>query len=288
MNQNTELINQSDTSLHSLYAGSSIPKITHNNNVDNKMITTNNMTITSPITSPISTIDTPITTQSDLVVNENAFTSELDIDYDLGSPFNINSIATEDIDYDLDDDVPLTALLTTITSTSEDIIFAQNGYKKVDIISDTLQGQLFKAQRLNNNIAIEQKSPTPSSQPEYVAIKRTDKSLFDKNIAIQDEINFVVSENIIKESMILKYLTMDNKCIGDYIIKYIDFFESESDYYLVMEFVQSQMNLKQFINICFKYIHKNKLQLKEYQKVIKYLYWQLIVTIRWLHDDMNC
>ena len=55
-----------------------------------------------------------------------------------------------------------------------------------------------------------------------------------------------------------------------------------------MEYIDSEMNLRQFVEIAFKYIQEKKLRLKYYQKIVKYVYWQLVVTVRWLHQCMSC
>eukprot|EP01084_Bolivina_argentea_P101903 182631_1 len=159
-----------------------------------------------------------------------------------------------------------------------DMVFIKNGYKKINTIKKTLQGELYKASIIANR----------NDQSQYVAIKRTSKYLYKQNIAIEDNINFCVSENIIKESLILKYLTVDHKPIGDYITTFIQFFQSDTDYFLVMEYIDTEMNLKQFISRASQYIQQGKLALVNYHKIIKYLLWQLFVTIQYLHDSMNC
>eukprot|EP00483_Globobulimina_turgida_P012004 UN12026 len=76
--------------------------------------------------------------------------------------------------------------------------------------------------------------------------------------------------------------------MGNYIVKYIDLFESNTDYYLVMQYIDSEINLKQFISKSRLYIKCGKLSLKEYQTMMKYLLWQLFVTVQWLHISMRC
>ena len=162
----------------------------------------------------------------------------------------------------------------------EDALFNQNGYKKLYKLCDTLQGELYKAEIINNKYDLHK---------HHVVIKKTDKTLLQQRITISDDgFNFCVSENIIKEALILQILTIHNCPIGNYIIKYIDFFESDSNYYLVMEYIESEMNLKQFINKAHQYINNGKLSIKSYQTSIKYLLWQLFVTITWLHQSLRC
>eukprot|EP01084_Bolivina_argentea_P190877 327902_1 len=166
-------------------------------------------------------------------------------------------------------------LASMMNQIEADTILAKKGYKKLHKITDTLQGELIKAVNINdtNNI--------------HYAIKRTEKSLHNQGIAIQDEMNFCVAENIVKESLILKYLTSNSAADGK-IVKYIDHFESETDYYLVTEYISSETNLKQFVRNAHNYIDQKQITLKYYQNVIRYVYWQLLIIFKFLHDDMNC
>ena len=112
------------------------------------------------------------------------------------------------------------------------------------------------------------------------------------------------------QALILCHLTVDNKPTADYIVQFRDFFETEDDYYLVMEYIEG-INLAEFTKKAHQYISDGKLKLKEFQKIVKYLFWQLTVCIiicfgvcfeyeqseffnvqikvilHWIHDDMN-
>eukprot|EP01084_Bolivina_argentea_P312939 541832_1 len=204
---------------------------------------------------------------------------------DIILPLDLNqqTPSTDSVQYDIEDrrmstvstcsdfSIGIFDLLNRISEVDEDCTLAEHGYTKVHKLSNTLQGDLWKAEDINTG--------------KYVAIKRTEKSLLKQGIAIdpEDNMSICVSENIIKEAIILKHLTVDNHCIGNHIVEYIEMFESDTDYYLVMEYIQSEMNLKQFIAKANEYKNDNKLKLKHYQKIMKYLYWQLIVTINWMH-----
>lgn len=48
------------------------------------------------------------------------------------------------------------------------------------------------------------------------------------------------------------------------------------------------INLKQFIQKAHQLINKKKLSLKNWGKIVKYVMWQLITTVRWLHDVFHC
>eukprot|EP00483_Globobulimina_turgida_P004085 UN04093 len=144
-----------------------------------------------------------------------------------------------------DDEIPLCQLLLQMEKTNEHLITHKNGYKYLDKICDTLQGELIKAE-----ITTASKSIAIGS---YVAIKKSDKSLLEKHIAVQDSMNFCVDENLIKEASILKKLTGNSS-----IVQYIDFFESDSYVYLVMEYIDNALNLKEFVNISYQLMRDGK------------------------------
>ena len=99
--------------------------------------------------------------------------------------------------------------------------------------------------------------------------------------------SFIVEEDILKESLILNYLTVMNKPPADYIVNFIEFIEDESNFYLVTTYGGNQ-NLLQFVDKAHRYMQQNRLSLKEWQKTVKYLMWQICVIINWLHNDLNC
>ena len=147
-----------------------------------------------------------------------------------------------------------------------DAVFSKHGYTKKRAICDTLQGTIYHVEK--NGI-------------EY-AIKRTSKELHLKHEAREDEdgMNLVVEEDIIKEAKILRYLTVTNTPIGGYIVKYIDFFESDTEHYLVMEYA-GDMNLAEFTETAHIYMQQKKLSLKDYKKMLKFVSWQIAVTLSW-------
>ena len=153
-------------------------------------------------------------------------------------------------------------------------LFNDKGYKLVKKMRNTLQGEMFGATRVKDNLS--------------VAIKRTPKSSHEQRTSQQDGMSIIVEENIILESIILHHLTVANSSISnDYIVKFIDFFETEKDYYLVMEYVNG-ITLRNYIKKCHQLIQSEKLNLKEYKKICKYMFWQIAANIHWLHHDMSC
>ena len=70
--------------------------------------------------------------------------------------------------------------------------------------------------------------------------------------------------------------------------RYINFINDSSSlsYYLIME--NGGNDLFDFIIEAHELISLKKLRIKEWRKYTKYLFWQICVVIRWLHNDLNC
>ena len=62
-------------------------------------------------------------------------------------------------------------------------------------------------------------------------------------------------------------------------------FDDDTSYYLSMEHGGS--DLFDFIIEAHELIACKKLKIKEWRKFTKYLFWQMIVVLKWLHNDMN-
>eukprot|EP01084_Bolivina_argentea_P032035 59266_1 len=93
-------------------------------------------------------------------------------------------------------------------------------------------------------------------------------------------------ENIMKEAIILNYLSVLNKPPSDNICEFIDFIETDTDCYLIQEYGGSQ-TLAHFVKIAHQYISQKKLKLKHWRITVKFVFWQLSVMTHWMHNDMN-
>ena len=173
------------------------------------------------------------------------------------------------------DNFEILALCKMLESTEEDLIFAHHGYAIIEKKRDTVQGIAY--------LASKEKSEIPSN----VMIKKVSKYLTTEKIAHQDGYTFLTDENIQKEAMILQYLTICNKQMGDYVMNFVDYFESDTHYYLVTENVDG-MTLSDFIKEAHLYIRGGRLNLKDYRKIIKFITWQLLSTLYFLHDVYRC
>ena len=85
----------------------------------------------------------------------------------------------------------------------------------------------------------------------------------------------------------LKHLTVDNKPPGGYISRFVDFFESSTHFYLITEH-QPGPTLKDFIREAHVYLADGRLTQNEYAKVVKFILWQLVATVKWMHDSYQC
>eukprot|EP01084_Bolivina_argentea_P193283 331633_1 len=118
-----------------------------------------------------------------------------------------------------------------------------------------------------------------------VVIKRCSKYLHNKSVTIQNGKEYPVNENVINEYKILKYFTAQKSCPSQ-ITKSIDFFESEYNYYFVME--NAGGDFFDFIVRAHKLITDGKLKVKEWRKFVKYLFYQMVIVVQFLHNQMHC
>ena len=176
------------------------------------------------------------------------------------------------------DQLPALNLALTSSIGDEDVLYADHGYKKLSKLSACIQGGIYKAIKLSS----------PSSGPfHHVAIKHIRKALSSKQIAIRDGMTYMVEEDIVKEAMILKHLTVDAQPVGGSIVRFVDFFESSTAWHLVTEYVDG-LTLKQFVRRAHAYIGAGQLSRSFYAKHIKLILWQLATLLDSLHSVYHC
>jgi len=173
------------------------------------------------------------------------------------------------------------ALSDKLNNISTEATLDEHGYCKLHIIAKTQHGELILAQSSDNKGS------------RKVAIKRTSKQLLKNKTTIDAEDNdninthILSDENIITEAILLNDATVNNTPPGDYVTKFIEFFQSTTDYYLVMEYVESQVTLKKFVEKAHQYIQRGILDRKEWNKILKFLSWQLVATTHYMHNELN-
>ena len=143
------------------------------------------------------------------------------------------------------DQTPILAFLQQLQQNDEQLMLAKHGYQTIHKVCDTLQGELFKAKVIKLTMANLKRTAINA----HVAIKKVCKLLTAEKTAEdkEDGTLLCVEENIMKEAVILKHLTVDNHMLGNYVVRFVDFFESDTHYYLVTEYVNG-MTLKEFIH----------------------------------------
>lgn len=152
---------------------------------------------------------------------------------------------------------------------NEEALFKNHQYGNPQNILNTKQGTFYKVSMIDMGFYGDA----------FVSVKKYETKKYGRNIPF-------------RETKILRYLTegrsSPNYFNDDYIIQYLEYFESHEASYLVTEHVDFKMNLAQFVDESIKKFNNKKMKLKHYQKIIKYIFWQLCLTIRWLHRSMNC
>jgi len=178
------------------------------------------------------------------------------------------------------DDLPLLSVLLGISQSEEDIAVSTNGYKIDREIKRILQGTILKAHITSATDQNRTFGPVGSA----VTIKRVEKAVYAAKTANdEDGFSYVIEQDIVKEAILLKHLTQHNRPTGDYIARFVDFFESDAFFYLVTEHVEG-ISLGQFVEDAFSLMTQGRLSRIDYQKTVKYLFWQMVTTMRWLHD----
>jgi len=183
-------------------------------------------------------------------------------------------------------DVPLLSLLLGIAKSDEDLALEMNGYRKLEDIAaqPNAQGEVFVCE-------ISRQCPGNAqfgSIGSRVVVKKIDKALHSEKLSTTDEDGFVsmIDANVVEEARLLKWLT-HNYPTGGYVVEFVQFFEFSSHYYLVTEHVDG-ISLREFVDEAHALIRNGALDTKEWGKVVKFILWQLVVTVRWLHVTMHC
>ena len=181
--------------------------------------------------------------------------------------------------------------------TNEQFFLNGHGYKMIKKLGDTLQGEMYEAEIFDENALIKSSQKDEKNKRvnivgdyennHHVIIKKTKKKLaYQKLSKDEDGFNIIVDEDIVKEMILMYHITVDNTPLGHYISQFIHFFESDSDYYLVTEYA-GKYNLEQFSRRAHKYLKEKKLSLKEWKKIVRFIFWQISVTLYWLHLDLG-
>jgi len=211
--------------------------------------------------------------------------SDSDNDEEPGSAEESDSDDDESSGYDSDDsDLPMSMLLGMLSVAEADTVFAENGYKKLRRVCDSLQGEVFQCE-----IFRETERNQRVGRGHLVAIKKVSKELDAQSVAEQEGVTLMVAEDIKKEALILRHLTVDNHSMPTArdLVGFVEYFEAEEHLYLVTEWVEG-CTLSEFVATAHEHIAAERLSRDEYTECIQGIMWRLVLTIKWLHSTMKC
>eukprot|EP01084_Bolivina_argentea_P130106 229709_1 len=168
----------------------------------------------------------------------------------------------------------------------------QFGYKINKLLSHTINGCIYVAEIIdsdfNDNKDKERNNIKLPSSPSIKPVKSNLKNVNNINNCLV-RVKKYEKENgdrIIQEALILHYLTIKNIPPSPNICKYIDFVETDDAYYLIQEHGE-YISLDDLILTAHKYIKMKRMKKKHWRIIIKYLFWQLIATLYWMHELMK-
>ena len=148
-------------------------------------------------------------------------------------------------------------------------VLKQAGFMKIGRITNTLQGEIWRGIKNNENCVI----------------KVTSKKLHKESCVILNGKKYKIYENIICEKMIIEYLSSFKNC-PKCIIKYVGFFKSNSNYYLIME--NGGNCLIEFVLNAHKMIKLGKIDICEWIKFVKLIFIEIINGIEFIHCKNIC
>eukprot|EP01083_Nonionella_stella_P080068 219823_1 len=160
------------------------------------------------------------------------------------------------------------------TLKSVDPLLRNIGFDNLEQISETLQGSIWRGTQ-------------QSSSGDLIssAIKVTNKDLHQTCKGVSDFKVYTVSENILTEQAILKYLTQHKDCPHS-IVKYRAFYESKQNYCFVME--DGGSSLFSFIRKVHQFIDQRKISISHWKQVMKVILKQMIECIAFIHSKNVC
>ena len=119
-------------------------------------------------------------------------------------------------------------------------------------------------------------------------MKVTSRKLHHHGLILVDGQKYTVQEDILKEKDILKYLTAQSTPTngGHRVVKYLDFFKSNSNFYFVME--HGGHMLFDFVIRVHRYIESGKLDVNEWRAFVRVLFVQIVEAVRFIHCHGVC
>mmetsp|Transcript_35738 Transcript_35738/g.58605 ORF Transcript_35738/g.58605 Transcript_35738/m.58605 type:complete len:348 (+) Transcript_35738:77-1120(+) len=152
-------------------------------------------------------------------------------------------------------------------------VFKKCGYCHAKPLSASLQGSVWSVEG-------------PKGNP--LVVKVTNKKLDQESMANINGVRYSVREDIKKEAKILRHLTaaengkISTRSGSQGIVQFVDFFQSKTNYYLVME--NAGMPLFDFVRTAHQLIAAGTLDISEWHKCVKVIYKQLLDALQYMHS----
>eukprot|EP00485_Elphidium_margaritaceum_P020236 CAMPEP_0202725994 /NCGR_PEP_ID=MMETSP1385-20130828/184383_1 /ASSEMBLY_ACC=CAM_ASM_000861 /TAXON_ID=933848 /ORGANISM="Elphidium margaritaceum" /LENGTH=348 /DNA_ID=CAMNT_0049392203 /DNA_START=18 /DNA_END=1064 /DNA_ORIENTATION=+ len=153
-------------------------------------------------------------------------------------------------------------------------VFKKCGYCHAKPLSASLQGSVWSVEG-------------PKGNP--LVVKVTNKKLDQESMANINGVRYSVREDIKKEAKILRHLTaaengkISTRSGSQGIVQFVDFFQSKTDFYLVME--NGGSSLFDFVIQAHQLIACDKLDVSEWHKCVKVIYKQLLDALQYMHSE---
>eukprot|EP01083_Nonionella_stella_P052906 140205_1 len=149
------------------------------------------------------------------------------------------------------------------------------GYAIQSKLANTLQGAIYRCTLLNGSQCFAH---------DTVVIKVTRKDLHHESMTIlENGKKKHIQENILKERDIIHELTATNDPRTIYMTRYVDFFEDNTSFYLVIE--EGGSDLFEYVVRCHGLIRKGQLERKEWRLMCKKIFKQMIEYLDYLHSE---
>eukprot|EP01084_Bolivina_argentea_P020208 37595_1 len=142
-------------------------------------------------------------------------------------------------------------------------------YTPISKITKTLQGSIWQVSK-NETVYI---------------VKVTNKLLHKHHVTNYNGKQIHISENVISEATIVKYLT--NFHPPKSLVKYVDFFSDEFNYMFVMQY-GGEMSLFDLVKKAHQFIDQGMITVEEWHKFCKIAMRQMVHLMDWLHNKMSC
>jgi len=150
-------------------------------------------------------------------------------------------------------------------------VLAGEGYRDIHKLFETAQGAVYSA----------------TKDKKTFRIKQTKKEMHCRHESLPDNdgMRVLVGDDILKETVLLHSFSANAPNVS-HTIKYVDFVESESDYYLVLEAV-GDYTLSDFITKAHRLMRDETLALENYKEATKRIVKQIAQALAWLHDEQR-